>query len=59
MKLKKYVIIYTIILNMGNQSPDYYKVTEPLDARWQEVVLTPSQADSLNFVLIQNIETKE
>lgn len=57
--MKTIFICYTIILNMGNQSPDYYRVTEPLDARWQEVVLTPSQADSLNFVLIQNIETGE
>ena len=40
---------------MGNQSPDHYQVTLPLDPSWQEVALDPRTADSLNFVLLRNI----
>ena len=44
---------------MGNHSPEHYQVTLPLDVSWQEVLLDPRTADSLNFVLLRNIETGE
>lgn len=42
---------------MGNQSSNSLQVTKPLEIEWQEVLLDRRQADTLNYVLLKNIET--